>query len=155
LLGAVLFLSAFLPCSTKAAGVTIVTHGYEFGSSYPTWVTAMADSIPNYPTFPGTNFTTYKLTLSNNGGGYLFSSTRTNGSSPFATVSVLGLEAGLENIFCGFTSEDYEAFRPPSRMKCRSLPDEVGNWVRHITSDLREQVVFLGSVTAKPWSPSP
>jgi phospholipid/cholesterol/gamma-HCH transport system permease protein len=68
--------------------------------------------------------------------------------TPQATVSVFGLEAGLENIFRGFTSEDYEAFRPPSRMKCRSLPDEVGNWVRHVTSDLREQVEFCGSVMA-------
>src|SRR5450432_3842578 len=66
--------------------------------------------------------------------------------TPQATVSVLGLEAGLENIFRGFTSEDYEAFRPPSRMKCRSLPDEVGTWVRHVISDLREQVEFCGGV---------
>jgi hypothetical protein len=85
--GVILFLSAFISHSTKAAGVTIITHGFEDDTSYPTWVTAMADSIPNYPTFPGTNFTTYKLTLSNNGSGYLFSSTRTNGSSPFATDS--------------------------------------------------------------------
>ncbi len=67
--------------------------------------------------------------------------------TPQATVSVSGLEAGLEKIFRGFTSEDYEAFRPPSRMKCRSLPDEVGNWVRHVTSDLREQLEFCGSIT--------
>jgi phospholipid/cholesterol/gamma-HCH transport system permease protein len=66
--------------------------------------------------------------------------------TPQATVSVFGLEAGLDKIFRGFTSEDYEAFRPPSRMKCRSLPDEVGNWVRHVTSDLREQVAFLGDI---------
>ena len=66
--------------------------------------------------------------------------------TPQATVSVLGLEAGLENIFRGFTPEDYKAFRPPSRMKCRSLPDEVGHWVRQAASDLREQVEFFGSI---------
>jgi len=66
--------------------------------------------------------------------------------TPHATVSVFGLEGGLDKIFRGFTSEDYEAFRPPSRIKCRSLPDEVGNWVRHVTSDLREQVAFLGDI---------
>jgi phospholipid/cholesterol/gamma-HCH transport system permease protein len=68
--------------------------------------------------------------------------------TPLATVSVLGLEPSLDNIFRGFTSEDYEAFRPQSRMKCRSLPDEVGNWVRHVASDLREQMEFCGSVIA-------
>ena len=66
--------------------------------------------------------------------------------TPEATVSVLGLEADLENIFRGFTPEDYKAFRPPTRMKCRSLPDEVGYYVRQVTSDLREQVEFVGSV---------
>src|SRR5271154_4408397 len=66
--------------------------------------------------------------------------------TPQATVSVLGLEAELDKIFRGFTSEDYEAFRPAARIKCRSLPDEVGNWVRHVTSDLREQVAFLGDI---------
>ena len=65
-----------------------------------------------------------------------------------ATVSVVGMEPDLEKLFRGFTSEDYEAFRPPSRMKCHSLPDEVGNWVRHVTSDLREQVEFCGGVIA-------
>jgi phospholipid/cholesterol/gamma-HCH transport system permease protein len=66
--------------------------------------------------------------------------------TPDAIVSVVGMEADLEKLFRGFTSEDYEAFRPPSKMKCRSLPDEVGNWVRHVTSDLREQVEFCGGV---------
>src|SRR5271168_438962 len=37
--------------------------------------------------------------------------------TPQAAVSVRGLEAGLENIFRGFTPDDYKAFRPPSRMK--------------------------------------
>jgi pimeloyl-ACP methyl ester carboxylesterase len=90
LFGALLLLGAFIPHSTKAAGVTIVTHGYEDDSSYPTWVTAMADQIPKYfnTRFPGiTNFTTYRLILSNNGSGYVFSSTRTNGAAPFTTDS--------------------------------------------------------------------
>ncbi|MGC9941482.1 MAG: hypothetical protein ABSE48_06575 [Verrucomicrobiota bacterium] len=85
--GLLITLIASLPHFTKAAGVTIITHGFEDDSSYPTWVSAMADAMPNYPSFPGTNFTTYRLTLSDDGSGYLFSSTRTNGSSPFASDS--------------------------------------------------------------------
>jgi hypothetical protein len=85
--GTLFFLSAFLPCSTKAAGVTIITHGFEDDFSFPTWVAAMADEIPTYHSFPGTNFTIYRLTLSYNGSSYVFSSSRTNGSPPFATDS--------------------------------------------------------------------
>jgi len=86
-----IILTCFCFVKANAAGVTIITHGYESGSSYPTWVTAMADQMPGYfhSRFPGlnTNFTTYKLTLSNNGSGYLFSSIRTNGAAPFTTDS--------------------------------------------------------------------
>jgi phospholipid/cholesterol/gamma-HCH transport system permease protein len=66
--------------------------------------------------------------------------------TPGASVSVSGLEAGLEQIFRAFTQEDYEAFRPPPRVKCHPLPEEVGCAVRQAASDLREQVEFLGSV---------
>jgi len=66
-----------------------------------------------------------------------------------ATVSMRGLEPGLEQIFRGFTPEDYEAFRPPVRVKCHPLPEEVGNAVRQAASDLREQVEFLGSIMGK------
>jgi phospholipid/cholesterol/gamma-HCH transport system permease protein len=68
--------------------------------------------------------------------------------TPGAAVSVVGMKADLEKLFNGFTSEDYEAFRPQSQMKCRSLPDEVGGWVRRVTADLREQVEFCGSVVS-------
>src|SRR5271170_4397658 len=85
LFGAVLLLSMFIPHSTIAAGVTIITHGFEDGG-YPTWISAMADGIPPYfhDRYPNlnTNFTTYRLTLSYNGSIYMFSSVRTNGSYP-------------------------------------------------------------------------
>ncbi len=68
--------------------------------------------------------------------------------TPGATVSVSGLESGREQLFQAFTVEDYEAFRPPSRVKCHSLPAEVGGAVRLAAADLRQQVEFLGSVMA-------
>jgi len=68
--------------------------------------------------------------------------------TPSATVSVIGLEAGLEKIFRGFTAQDYEAFRPPSRRRKNSLPQEVGNAVALAAADLREQVAFLGNIAA-------
>ena len=68
--------------------------------------------------------------------------------TPGATVSVIGMEADLDKIFREFTTEDYEAFRPPGRMKCHSLPEEMGNGVRRAATDLREQVAFLGDIVA-------
>jgi hypothetical protein len=92
-----LFLHAFLfllstafPCAMKAAGVTIITHGFE--ESYPTWVTAMADDIPNYyqGRFPGldTNFATYRLTITGADGTFSYDPpSRENGKPPPATES--------------------------------------------------------------------
>jgi len=81
------WLTTILPqCSSKAAGVTLVTHGFELASSYPAWVTAMADDIPTYPQFPGINFTTYRITVGF-GSTYTSAIVRTNGSPPSATDS--------------------------------------------------------------------
>ena len=91
LFGALLFLGAFISYSTRAAGVTIITHGFESDSSFPTWVAAMADQIPVYfnDRYPNldTNFTTYRLVVTYSNGSYYFSSTRTNGAPPSATQS--------------------------------------------------------------------
>jgi hypothetical protein len=91
LLGVLLFLSTFFSYSTRAAGVTIITHGFEDDTSFPTWVAAMADQMPTYFNYRypnlNTNFTTYRLAVTYGDGSYYFSSTRTNGASPSATQS--------------------------------------------------------------------
>ena len=69
--------------------------------------------------------------------------------TPGASVKIVGLEAGLETVFRGFTLEDYEAFRPSEPAKCHPLPEEVGAEVRHAATDLRDQVSFLGEIVAK------
>ena len=47
----------------------------------------MADNIPSYRLFPGSDFTTYKITLTYSGGSYYFDRIRTSGSPPSATGS--------------------------------------------------------------------
>jgi phospholipid/cholesterol/gamma-HCH transport system permease protein len=68
--------------------------------------------------------------------------------TPGAAVSVVGLEAGLENIFRGFTSEDYEAFRPKGPVKRGSLLERIGAEVRHLSRNFHEQMDFLGAIMA-------
>ena len=85
LAGCGLCLTAMNP--SWGAGVTLITHGFEANSSYPGWVTTMADRIPSYPGFPGTNFTIYRIAVSYGGGSYVFTTTRVNGRPPAATDS--------------------------------------------------------------------
>lgn len=71
--------------STRGAGVTLITHG--LNGNVDGWITSMADQIPSYYRFPGTNFTCYELYFFQSGSNYFLTSTRTSGSSPLSSDS--------------------------------------------------------------------
>ncbi len=135
LLGAALVvLSAANPHPVEAAGVTIITHGFESDTSYPTWVTAMADEIPVYlqARFPEMDnaCSTYKLTITAPNGDYSYSPpTRTNGSPPSATASgeiiiELDWSAVSGEIFDAYTgTSNVAAFVTQILMATNSFPE--------------------------------
>jgi phospholipid/cholesterol/gamma-HCH transport system permease protein len=65
-----------------------------------------------------------------------------------ATVSVVGLAAGFQSLFEGFTAQDYEAFHPRAQGVSHPLIQEAGNATRQLMTDMRDQVDFLGGVAA-------
>jgi hypothetical protein len=68
-----------------AAGVTVITHGLD--GNVDGWVTGMAERIPVYDGFPGTNYTLYKLYFSLSGGSYFLTWSRLGGALPTTTDS--------------------------------------------------------------------
>ena len=85
-ISALLFLlCATFPFSAKAAGVTVITHGYK--GDVNGWITGMANQMTNYPSFPGTNSITYTITLTTDGTNYYYQWSRLAGPSPTNTDS--------------------------------------------------------------------
>jgi phospholipid/cholesterol/gamma-HCH transport system permease protein len=68
--------------------------------------------------------------------------------TPGAKVSVVGLAAGFQTIFEGFTARDYDAFHPGEQSRGHPFVEEAGQTTRQLIGDLRDQVDFLGSVAA-------
>jgi len=85
LLSAFLFFTVLIPSPVNGGGITIITHG--LNGNADGWVTGMADQIPAYYRFPGTNYTFYKLYFVPNGGGYNLTWARLGGGLPSATDS--------------------------------------------------------------------
>ena len=86
----VVFCAVFLTlCSASslfAGGVTLITHG--FNSNVTDWIIPMAEKIPDYPQFPGSNFSCYILSITRNGSGqYVSTATFKGGVAPFLSDS--------------------------------------------------------------------
>jgi hypothetical protein len=73
------------PGSISAAGVAIITHG--LNGNTDGWVTGMADQIPNYERFFGTNYSTYHVYYYYNGSSYDLTNALDVGSEPLTSES--------------------------------------------------------------------
>src|SRR5580765_1932524 len=76
----VLALSLFGATAVRGAGLTIITHG--LFSNIDDWVIAMAQKVPLYPNFPGTNFSCYELYFVESNPGYALTWRRLAGTTP-------------------------------------------------------------------------
>jgi hypothetical protein len=81
----VLLLVVALSLVHARAGVTFITHG--LNGNVDGWVTGMADQIPSYQRFLGTNYTCYKAYFYSSGGSYYLTATRVAGSQPLTPES--------------------------------------------------------------------
>src|ERR1035438_7672576 len=108
--GSILPLTAlvFLGFGTPApgAGVTVITHGFD--GNVTDWVIPMGDKIPQYHGFPGSNSTSYEISITKNGSAYAISETFLDGVSPLTSDSgdiVIALDwSSLSGLFGPSTS---------------------------------------------------
>jgi len=82
--GCALLLLLLQPVPTAAGGVTVITHG--FSGNVNGWISGMAGAVARSARFPGTNYTTYTITLTTDGSNYFYQWSRSN-SIPSATDS--------------------------------------------------------------------
>jgi hypothetical protein len=66
-------------------GVTLITHGYN--GNVTDWVIPMCNRIPQYPTFPGTNYSIYQISITKTGSVYYATSALLGGTNPVASDS--------------------------------------------------------------------
>ncbi len=80
LIGLLLLSCGLIHTPAGGAGVTIITHG--LNDDTDGWITGMADQIPNYPEFPGANFSTYKMYFYSSNANYYLTAARVGGGAP-------------------------------------------------------------------------
>src|SRR5438876_883531 len=86
--GVLLFYGGILTLSNSCvgAGVTLITHG--FSGNVNDWIIPMAQKIPEYYRFPGTNFSCYEISFVQDGqGNYVPTQSRIGGVAPTSAES--------------------------------------------------------------------
>jgi len=89
-----------------------------------------------------------QLNFRGSGGLALIRYLKAGGFTPGAKVTVSGLNEELDQILRMVAAEDFESYRAQKRRPL-SMAEEVGVSVRSLLRDLREQVAFLGRMSAE------
>jgi hypothetical protein len=110
------------------AGVTIITHG--LNGNVDGWITGMANAIPQYPAFFGTNFSGYQMSFSNNGAGYYLVNSGVAGSP--ATTPESGeviIKLDWRNLADGDSYDTYQVAGAvlPALLSTNFIPDLGGH----------------------------
>jgi hypothetical protein len=69
-----------LPSKTPAAGVTLITHG--FNSDVTSWIMPMAGAMTRYADFPGTNSSCYIVSITQSNSQYVVTRSLVAGTNP-------------------------------------------------------------------------
>lgn len=115
---------AVSPSTAKAAGVTIITHG--FGGNADGWVRGMAERIAGFPGFGGTNTIRYEATVSDSS-GLRMTSRKLGGGNPLTDPTaemVITLDWGaLAGIFSQYDTYEVAAAVVPSLLRTNFIAE--------------------------------
>jgi hypothetical protein len=114
--------------SAPAAGVTLITHG--LNGDTDGWVTGMADRIPDYPRFAGTNYSSYHVYFYASGGSYYLTAVRDAGSEPLSSASgEIILKLDWRQLADGNSYNTYQvaAAAAPALMSTNFIPELGGH----------------------------
>jgi hypothetical protein len=91
----------------SGAGVTIITHG--LNGDTDGWVTGMANRVPNYERFVGTNYSTYHVYFTNSVGSNYLTAARDAGGEPLSPESgEIILKLDWRQFADGYLSNTYQ-----------------------------------------------
>src|SRR5437667_12496727 len=116
--GVVLF---FCQAFVRGAGVTIITHG--FNGNVTDWIIPMANRIPQYNLFPGSEFSCYELTV---GSDYSVTQSRIEGVSPMVSDSgeiVIKLDWSALAVGIGNSTTDIADAVVPQLLSASFVPE--------------------------------
>jgi hypothetical protein len=117
-----------LPHLVPGAGVTIVTHG--FNGDAQGWVLGMAENIPGYYRFPGTNVICYEVSVMDSG-GFVVSSRKLAGGNPtneFTAEIVIKLDWGdLAGFFSQYDTYEVAAALVPRLLQTNFIAELRGH----------------------------
>ena len=113
----------------RAAGVTIITHG--FNGNVTDWVIPMAERMTAYPSFPGTTSSCYQISITRNGSGqFIATATLVGGAPPLLTDSgeiLIKLDWSSLSSFGGVSTTTVAQVAANALLSTNLIPDMAGH----------------------------